>query len=166
MKKEILFIDLDDTLIETVYGKTFPVGIWDMKFKSGILDAIKKFAPKQVIIVSNQGGIEYGFVKESSFFKKIAFISQCIEDYAEVPATFSFSKTNSKTDKRRKPNTGMYLEHKHNYIENKDFSDKQCLMVGDASGKEGQFSDSDKMFAINCGIDYMDVEDFILKYDV
>lgn len=35
-----------------------------------------------------------------------------------------------------------------------------CLMIGDASGKEGQFSDSDKKTAENFGIDYMDVEDF------
>lgn len=32
---------------------------------------------------------------------------------------------------------------------------------GDASGKEGQFSDSDKKCAENFGIDYMDVNDFI-----
>lgn len=35
------------------------------------------------------------------------------------------------------------------------------LMNGDASGKEGQFSDSDKKTAENFGIDYLDVEDFI-----
>ena len=34
-------------------------------------------------------------------------------------------------------------------------------MIGDASGKEGQFSDSDKKTAENFGINYMDVEDFI-----
>lgn len=35
------------------------------------------------------------------------------------------------------------------------------LMIGDASGKEGQFSDSDKKCAENFGIDYLDVEDFL-----
>lgn len=34
-------------------------------------------------------------------------------------------------------------------------------MIGDASGKEGSFSDSDKKTAENFGIDYMDVQDFI-----
>jgi hypothetical protein len=33
-------------------------------------------------------------------------------------------------------------------------------MIGDASGKEGQFSDSDKKTAENFGIDYLDIEDF------
>ena len=37
---------------------------------------------------------------------------------------------------------------------------RNMLMIGDASGKEGQFSDSDKKCAENFGIDYMDVADF------
>lgn len=36
----------------------------------------------------------------------------------------------------------------------------KSLMIGDASGKEGQFSDSDKKCAWNFGIDYLDAEDF------
>lgn len=38
------------------------------------------------------------------------------------------------------------------------------LMTGDASGKEGQFSDSDKKTAENFGCEYMDVDDFVDKY--
>lgn len=37
----------------------------------------------------------------------------------------------------------------------------KMLMIGDASGKDGQFSDSDKKTAENFGIDYMDVDDFV-----
>lgn len=37
-------------------------------------------------------------------------------------------------------------------------------MIGDASGKPRQFSDSDKKCAENAGIKYMDVDDFIEKY--
>ena len=42
-------------------------------------------------------------------------------------------------------------------IENKIEKDKM-LMIGDESGKEGQFSDRDKKTAENYCIDYMDVE--------
>ena len=42
-----------------------------------------------------------------------------------------------------------------------DYIKQKCLMIGDASGKEGQFSDSDKKTAENFDIDYMDVEDFV-----
>lgn len=37
----------------------------------------------------------------------------------------------------------------------------QMIMIGDASGKPGDFSDSDKKCAENFGIDYIDVEDFL-----
>jgi hypothetical protein len=34
-------------------------------------------------------------------------------------------------------------------------------MIGDASGKPGDFSDSDKKFAENLQIDYIDVDDLL-----
>jgi histidinol phosphatase-like enzyme len=46
MSKQLLFADLDGTLIETVSGKTFPKGIWDMKFKFDVLEAINKVVLK------------------------------------------------------------------------------------------------------------------------
>lgn len=55
---KVLFCDMDGTLIETVSGETFPKGIWDMKFKFDVLDAIKNLNPKAIFIVTNQGGIE------------------------------------------------------------------------------------------------------------
>ena len=55
----------------------------------------------------------------------------------------------------------MIEDFYHDYIEGFDFNKKHALMIGDASGKEGQFSDSDKKTAENFGSDYMDVEDFI-----
>ena len=55
----------------------------------------------------------------------------------------------------------MIEEFYHGYIEGFDFNKKDALMIGDASGKPGQWSDSDKRTAENFGIDYLDVEDFI-----
>lgn len=63
MKKyKILFASLDGTLIDTISGETFPKGIWDMKLKFDVLDKIKELKPDYVFIVTNQGGIEKGFV--------------------------------------------------------------------------------------------------------
>lgn len=42
-----------------------------------------------------------------------------------------------------------------------EYIKQKSLMIGDASGKEGQFSDSDKKTAENFGIAYMDVNDFV-----
>ena len=136
MKKcKLLITDLDGTLIETVSGDTFPKGIWDMKIKLDVFEAIKNYAPDDILIISNQGGIE-------------------------------------KRNANRKPNTGMikqYMDFVEYMNDDEDEEEKivydTILMIGDASGKEGQFSDSDKKTAENFGCEYMDVDDFVYKYN-
>lgn len=158
LNKKWLFIDLDDTLIETVSGSTFPTGIWDMKFKEDCLDAIKAMKPEGVFIVTNQGGIDKGYVKHQSFHAKGEYIMQALIDYIDNPhVCMAVCESNDKTDQRRKPNTGMFDEIYLKFGTREDDS----LMVGDASGFEGQFSDSDKKFAENVGMDYLDVNEFI-----
>ena len=81
--KNILFCDLDGTLIETISGDTFPKGIWDMKLRFDVLDAIKKLNPEYVLIVSNQGGIENGFVDAQKFSTKLFYIVESIGEYCD-----------------------------------------------------------------------------------
>ena len=38
--KKVLFIDLDDTLIKTISGKTFPENITDFRIQLSVLDKI------------------------------------------------------------------------------------------------------------------------------
>ena len=38
--KKVIFCALDGTLIETISGEPFPQGIWDMRIKFDVLDAI------------------------------------------------------------------------------------------------------------------------------
>lgn len=165
MKKyKVIFSDLDGTLIETISGKTFPKGIWDMKIRFDVLDKIKEIKPECLLIVTNQGGIEKGFVNRRNFEFKMEYLCRSIKEYTEIPVEYSYCEKNATTYKYRKPNTGMLdsLMHKminRGIIENGIETDKM-LMIGDASGKDGQFSDSDKKTAENYCIDYMDVDDF------
>ena len=165
MKKyKVLFADLDGTLIDTVSGNTFPKGIWDMRFRFDVLDAIKKLAPDYIFIVSNQGGIEKGFVKEENFIDKIKYITSAISEYTnkdKLLIGYTYCASNDKHDKQRKPNTGMLSYCLECHAIMNIIPKGETLMIGDASGLEGQFSDSDKKTAENFGIDYMDVEDFI-----
>lgn len=78
----------------------------------------------------------------------------------------------SKDNINRKPNTGMidqYMDYIKFINDNVDEENKiiydTIMMIGDASGKEGQFSDSDKKTAGNFGCEYMDVDDFVYKYN-
>lgn len=170
MKKyKVLFCDLDDTLINTISGNTFPKGIWDMTFRFKVLDAIKKLAPKCVLIVTNQGGIEKGFVNKQNFEFKMEYIIHSIREYAEVFTEYSYCTSNDKNHSYRKPNTGMLSSLLYrvqtNWFRAENITKEDCLMIGDASGLEGQFSDSDKKTAENFGIDYMDVNEFVETYN-
>ena len=163
MKKyDIIFCDLDGTLIETISGETFPKGIWDMKLRFDVLDVIKKLNPEYILIVSNQGGIESGFVDRHNFRRKSEYITCAIREYCGCECYAMYCETNVKSNPYRKPNAGMLYSLLENHVgDDIDYIKSKCLMIGDASGKDGQFSDSDKKTAENFGIDYMDVEDFI-----
>ena len=160
--KKVIFCDLDGTLIETISRETFPKGIWDMKIRFDVLDAIKKLNPEYVLIVSNQGGIENGFVDAQKFSTKLFYIVESINEYCGCECYSMYCDTNNKLDPYRKPNTKMLETLLEEYVgDDIEYIKQKSLMIGDASGKEGQFSDSDKKTAENFGIDYMDVDDFV-----
>ena len=162
----VLFIDLDGTLINTMSGRTFPMGIWDMMLNLRCMDKIKQLKPECVCIVSNQGGISQGYVDEGNFKHKLRYVVKAVEEYTKVPTASCYTSSADKDNNWRKPNTGMLetlpKESVPLMVEDIDTEDKsRMLMVGDASGREGQFSDSDLKTAQNFKIDYLDVEDFI-----
>lgn len=163
MKKyNVIFSDLDGTLINTISGETFPKGIWDMQIRFEVLDTIKKLNPQYILIASNQGGIESGFVDAHNFRIKSEYIARAIREYCGCECYAMYCKTNDKLDPYRKPNIGMLNDLIEDHVGDDFYYIKsKSLMIGDASGKEGQFSDSDKKTAENFGIDYMDVEDFV-----
>ena len=159
---KVIFADLDGTLIDTISGDTFPKGIWDMRIRFEVLDKIKEIKPKYLLIVSNQGGIESGFVDAHNFHTKSEYIIRAIREYCDCECYAMYCETNDKSDQYRKPNTGMLHSLLEIYVgDDFDYIKQKSLMIGDASGKEGQFSDSDKRTAENFGIDYMDVNDFV-----
>ena len=158
--KKVLFIDLDGTLIKTISGKTFPEDITDFRIQLPVLDKIKEKMPNLVclFVVTNQGGIGK-FVSDHDFDTKISSITNFSAGYLLCDVgDYMYCPSNDNYNPLRKPNVGM-LEA---MCEGWCVSDKQeMLMIGDASGKPGDFSDSDKKCAENFGIDYIDVRDFL-----
>lgn len=159
-QKQVLFIDLDDTLIMTVSGNTFPTDVTDFKIKKEVLDKIVDFFPNlyYVEIVSNQGGIPR-FVDENDFKAKIKAIESFMQAYLRnhtarnifVNSMFATSETD---EDYRKPNIGMLTSYSA-------WDKNKLVMIGDASGKDGDFSDSDLKCAKNFNIDYIDIRDFL-----
>lgn len=163
--KKVLFIDLDSTLIKTISGKTFPEDITDFRVQLPVLDKIIEKIPNLTyfFIVTNQGGIGK-FTTEDDFQTKLFCIERFCDMYFRDRTKIYYCSDSdycASLDKdchARKPNTGMLEELANDYgIRSKE----ECIMIGDASGKPGDFSDSDKECAENFGIDYIDVRDFL-----
>lgn len=163
--KKVLFIDLDSTLIKTISGKTFPEDITDFRVQLPVLDKIIEKMPnlEMFFIVSNQGGLKtiidkYLFQSKIYAIENICrgYLSSRLDYLSFIDSLYCFSMDKNNT--YRKPNTGM-LERLYNQYEvgSKD----ECIMIGDASGKPGDFSDSDKRCAERFFIDYIDVRDFL-----
>lgn len=174
LSKEVLFADLDGTLIETASGATFANSPADIKFRIEAIKMVKKLASlgklKAMAIVSNQGGVSKGYITKQDMDVKVQAVGNVIEAAIanqdnKVSVYAAYCASVDVNDKNRKPNTGMLDSTITAMIEDKLFTtdelDKsKMLMIGDASGKAGQFSDSDKKTAENFAIDYLDVADF------
>lgn len=162
MVKKVIFADLDGTLIETASGETFPKGIWDMKIRYDVLEAIKRCNVERLAVVSNQAGIAAGYVIKRNFDAKAGYLRAAFGEYLGINVDFIYCDSEDKNNENRKPNVGMLEACRKSFVAAKKFYTKEeMLMIGDASGKPGQFSDSDLKTAENFGIDYLDVEDFI-----
>ena len=159
--KKLLFIDRDGTLV--LEPEDYQVDSFQkLKFYPQVFTYLSKIAKEldyELVTVTNQDGLGTASHPEENFWPIQNFIIETFENedvkFEDIFIDKTFAKDNAPT---RKPNTGM-LE-----ILLKDFgehSKSQMIMIGDASGKLGDFSDSDKKCAENFGIDYLDVEDFL-----
>jgi hypothetical protein len=92
---------------------------YDIQKKDGFLNALKRFVLKNdgdiyVFIVTNQGGINMGYVEETACREKLRFVCKCIYYYMyqcidEIHLVMNgrFCPSLDKVDNCRKPNTGM-----------------------------------------------------------
>jgi DNA 3'-phosphatase len=167
-----LFSDLDGTLIRTKSGKKFPENKDDWELDYTVLNAMYNYMFKNLsgtlCIVTNQGGVEAGYSTVEDMNFKLHSIKEAIEKYFidkysyNVKVDYGACFTNDPTDFLRKPNPGLGY---HLALRN-NLSLSKCIMVGDASGLETSFSDTDFGFAQNCVMNYFDVEQFVALYSL
>lgn len=140
---KVALFDLDHTIIEpkslTKAGtrRILPIDDDDWTFKEGILEKLHSLKKKyKIVIVSNQ---------THSIKKKIESILEKL-DYVFVIVAIGHSNM-------RKPCTGSWDLLKYKQLEG-------SFYVGDALGREGDFSDTDYKFALNLKIPVYEPESF------
>ena len=135
-----LFLDLDGTIIITKSGKNFPTDIDDWMFIPKVLDNIKFYSDQGYIIciVTNQGGIELGYITHENIDNKLKDITKEIEHRIGTYVNTVYCPYMS--GYHRKPNPGMAYKMALEL----ELDLKNSIMVGD--------SESDKTFAENANI--------------
>lgn len=155
--KKIYMFDLDYTLIKTKSGKKFPIDKEDwVLLYDNIKDKICKISDKSGLIgiISNQKGLKTDIQKNDWIYKinqinlilKIDFVFASISDNVY-----------------RKPLIGSYefVKGQFNNIRWAELSDKKKIYyIGDAAGRETDFSDTDIKFATNCKLKFKTPEFF------
>lgn len=144
-----VFTDLDGTLITTASGRKFPIHSADWKFLPETLDALQYFYKNgyKIIIISNQGGIEEGYMAEKVFLGKIEHICKVLEKRLKFKRnSVSYSFCPKMKSYNRKPSAGMAYEAALEY----ELDLSNSIMFGNYI--------TDEQFAENAGInEYYDI---------
>jgi DNA 3'-phosphatase len=156
-----LFLDVDGTIIQTKSGNKFAKNKDDWKFNKNILEKIKYYFHDlgfdKIIMISNQAGIARGFPKLGDVEYKFINIRDEINEKCNLDGNILFYFCPKKDSFDRKPNCGMGYKA----AMDSEICLKNSVMVGDASDAKVNFSDSDRKFAENCGMQYYDIKEFL-----
>jgi len=140
----IAMFDLDHTLVKPRKGKVHPSNATDWQwYDNTILKKLKKYNNDgyAIIIISNQDSERGGSTEK---MERISLIFNEIANYFE-PIYLEFYTALAK-DAYRKPNTTIVEKYILPYMREEP---QKIFYVGDAAGREGDFSDSDRKFAFN-----------------
>ncbi len=148
--------DLDHTLIKPKSGAVHPRNSADWEWYDDIVPAMLTEVRSSAVIISNQGRLSLPAAREE-FFKKMNAIFESLG--FTIPTYIAYGA------KFRKPSPLMWAEVSNivkgpNESINND--EMQCIYVGDAAGRPGDFADSDYKFALNCGLGFMTPEMYFL----
>tara|TARA_B110000285_G_C15115179_1_gene613624 strand:+ start:1347 stop:2264 length:918 start_codon:yes stop_codon:yes gene_type:complete len=148
-RKKMVAFDYDWTLVNPKEGNTFPKDINDWTWYSSIVpNFMKQQFKKDCMIVI--------FTNQSKDWKVDQI--QTVLETLEIPLFIVIAR--SKKD--YKPNISLF----NYFIDDNSIDLKESYYVGDALGRRADFSDSDKLFAENIGIQYYSPEEmFLINYE-
>ncbi len=156
MKKRILFIDRDGTLIEEPADEQID-SFEKLKFVKGVfrnLSFIRQHLDFEFVMVSNQDGLGTASFPEDTFWPVHNFILQTLEGegitFDEILIDPHFPEDNAPT---RKPNTGLVEK----YMNNPEYDIAGSYVIGDR--------ETDRQFARNIGCKSLVLSDSNMSWD-
>lgn len=162
--EKIILFDLDNTLIKTKSKKVFPTNKYDWEF---LVPSVPEFINNDLKnnkticgIISNQKGLKSKLMI-TDWVDKIKAIGQQLK--------FHFVFASIQDDRYRKPLPDSWEYIKTNLLNGINLDNiirkKKIYYIGDAAGRQTDFSDTDFKYAINCGFKFKTPEIFF-KFDL
>ena len=178
----VIAFDIDGTLIRPISGGTFPKGVSDWKWINNSQEWVKKhyLAGYRIILISNQSrsiqmrlnqikliiqafenlsiGLEVYVASEKDIYRKPSpLIWQHIFNKRDLKFTPTFKKekkNNTTLNNHIVFNQKSIKELLYSADHLKEFEQRHPIIiyVGDAAGRKNDFSNSDRLFAINGSI--------------
>lgn len=162
---KIASFDMDSTLILTKSGKKFAENASDWVWWNEAVPKKLKTdyqAGYKIVIISNQGGVSSGMVTSNTLKSKFIQLQKSLK----FPFQFLCS---THSDENRKPSTGMWKYFTKHCNGDQEVDMSKSFYCGDAAGRPKtklrakDFSDSDRKFAINCGLEFKTPEMYFLN---
>lgn len=147
-KIHMLGLDYDHTIVQPKDGKTFPKNVNDWEWLDELVpEKIKSYYDNNYMIVI--------FTNQSKKWKLEQIKN--VAELLKIPLFISIGFVKSEY----KPNKILY-----DALFEESIDKNNSLFIGDALGRKTDFSNSDKIFAENLGIQYKAPEDFFDKKQV
>lgn len=164
--------DLDGTIIETKSGSKFSRGPHDWRwFNDKVIPTLLQ-AETPIVIFTNQGAVVAQKTAKSylNFTAKMKLILEEMEKLGvDMTKVWIYASPKKSTKYKglfseqfaqmRKPETGTVTVFER---EVSKLDKGQSVFVGDAAGRKGDFSDSDKRFAQNSGLPFKTPEEYFV----
>ena len=162
--QKLAIFDLDNTLLKTKGFHPFPKHKKDYIFPYKQIPQKLKTLHKQkfrIFIISNQLGIGRNYVSED------LIITRTINALGNLDIPLNILLA-TEDDFYRKPSIGCFEYIKSQILMDFKFDEKESFFCGDAAGRKcgktskNDFSNSDLLFARNCGLRFCTPENFFL----
>lgn len=151
LSRNVVFITLE-SIVKTKSGDEYPRHPYDWTYRDGVIHALLCYVAKRVYILSNQDGIELGYIDETCAGEIAKSVAETVRIHTRAKVEYMYCRTMNTLNPMRMPDTGMV-----DYFANVDsIRYEEALFVGT--------DDVARECANRCGCAYLDVNDFVEKY--